>query len=65
MAGGLELDDLLGLFQPKPFYDSMNIGDISAWTKNNVEILKNSYFSLGLLGSVTTATSKLIASSVF
>lgn len=24
MAGGLELDDLMGLFQPRPFYDSMN-----------------------------------------
>jgi len=23
MAGGLEPDDLEGLFQPKPFYDSM------------------------------------------
>jgi len=25
MAGGLEPDDLSGPFQPKPFYDSMNL----------------------------------------
>jgi len=25
MAGGLELDDLSGPFQPKPFYDSVTI----------------------------------------
>lgn len=25
MAGGLERDDLLGLFKPRPFYDSMII----------------------------------------
>jgi len=25
MAGGLELNDLQGPFQPKPFYDSMKL----------------------------------------
>ena len=26
MAGELKLDDLWGPFQPRPFYDSMNLG---------------------------------------
>ena len=30
IAGGLEIDDLKGPSQPKPFYDSMNHGIILA-----------------------------------